>query len=107
MITFAGMRSKGTPRFSKKALGVRDNRECQVADCDERGSTVDHVTPRSRGGDTSWENCVLMCLEHNSRKGDQSLEELGWALKQAPAAPAGAIVFVTARPEWDAWLLPA
>lgn len=107
MITFAGMRSKDAPRFSKKALGVRDNRECQVADCDDHGSTIDHVVPRSRGGDTSWENCVLMCLEHNSRKGDRSLDELGWALKQAPVAPIGSIVFVAARPEWDAWLLPA
>lgn len=31
MISFAGMRSADGPRFSKKALGVRDNRECQVA----------------------------------------------------------------------------
>ena len=107
MISFAGMRSADSPRFSKKALSVRDNRECQVADCDERGSTVDHVIPRSRGGASSWENCVLMCLDHNSQKGDRSLEQLGWTLKQAPVAPKGSIVFVAANPEWDAWLVPA
>jgi len=107
MISFAGMRSTEGPRFSKKGLSARDNRECQVADCTERGSTVDHVIARSRGGDTSWENCVLMCLDHNSMKGDRSLEQLGWTLKQVPVAPKGSIVFVTARPEWDAWLAPA
>lgn len=107
MISFAGMRSTDGPRFSKKRLNVRDNRECQVVDCNERGSTVDHVIPRSRGGDSSWENCVLMCLDHNSLKGDSSLEQLGWALKQVPAAPNGSIAFVTARPEWDVWLVPS
>ncbi len=107
MISFAGMRSNESPRFSKKGLSARDNRECQVSGCDDHGSTVDHVTPRSRGGDTSWENCVLMCLEHNGVKGDRSLEQLGWALKQTPVAPTSSIVMLTARPEWDAWLLPA
>lgn len=107
MISFAGMRSKEAPRFSKKALGARDNRECQVAGCDETGTTIDHVTPRSRGGDTSWSNCVLMCLEHNGTKGDRTLAELGWALKQDPVVPVGSVVMLSARPEWDAWILPA
>ena len=104
MVSFAGMRSKGTPRFSKSGLNVRDERTCQVLGCDDRGTTVDHVTPRSRGGDTSWENCVLMCQSHNSAKGDRSLEELGWKLKRRPVAPSAAIVMVTRRPEWDAWV---
>jgi len=107
MVSFAGMRSTGTPRFSKKGLGIRDSRECQVADCDEYGSTVDHVNPRSRGGDTSWENCVLMCQAHNSTKGDRTLDQLGWELKQRPVAPRGSIVLLSARPEWSGWLLPA
>lgn len=107
MISFAGMRSKEAARFSKKALSARDNRECQVVDCDETGTTIDHVTPRSRGGETSWSNCVLMCLEHNGAKGDRTLSELGWTLKQDPVAPTASVVMLTARPEWDAWVLPA
>ena len=65
MVSFNGMRTSETPRFSRKGLSIRDNHECQVTGCDEVGSTIDHVIPRSRGGDTSWENCVLMCLAHN------------------------------------------
>ncbi len=107
MVSFAGMRTTETPRFSKKGLNARDNRECQVAQCDERGSTVDHVIPRSRGGSSSWENCVLMCQEHNGAKGDRTLDQLGWTLKKAPVAPKGAIVLVTARPGWEAWLQPS
>jgi 5-methylcytosine-specific restriction endonuclease McrA len=79
-----------------------------VAGCEERGSTIDHVMPRSRGGDTSWENCVLMCQAHNSRKGDRSLEQLGWTLKQRPLAPAGTILVSPARrDEWAHWVAPA
>jgi len=107
MVSFAGMRSTESPRFSKKALNARDNRECQVAGCDEFGSTIDHVTPRSRGGETSWENCVLMCLAHNGAKGDRTLDQLGWTLKKDPVAPRGSIIALTARPEWGAWVAPA
>jgi len=108
MVTFAGMRATRSPRFSKSALNARDDRRCQVAKCDERGSTVDHLVPRSRGGATSWENCVLMCPVHNSRKGDKMLDELGWKLKKKPAAPVGAVVLTPARSsEWDRWINPS
>ncbi len=108
MVTFAGMRARRSPRFSKAALSARDDRRCQVVKCDERGSTVDHLVPRSRGGATSWENCVLMCPAHNSRKGDKLLAELGWKLKRRPVAPAGSIVLAPARSsEWGRWMTPA
>ncbi len=108
MVHFASMRAPVPPRFSKAALNVRDERSCQVTGCEDRGSTIDHVVPRSRGGETSWENCVLMCQRHNSRKGDRSLEQLGWTLKQRPAVPAGTIIASPARrEEWARWVAPA
>ena len=30
---------------------------------------ADHITPWSKGGRTSAENCQMLCLEHNRRKG--------------------------------------
>jgi 5-methylcytosine-specific restriction endonuclease McrA len=108
MVTFPGMRAHRSPRFSKSALTARDDRRCQVAKCDERGTTVDHLLPRSRGGETSWENCVLMCPAHNSRKGDRLLDEIGWKLKKRPVAPVGALVLTPARhSEWSRWVTPA
>jgi len=105
MVTFAGMRAHRSPRFSKSALNARDDRRCQVAKCGERGTTVDHIVPRSRGGETSWENCVLMCFDHNQRKGDKMLDALGWKLKKRPVAPIGALVVSPARSsEWSRWL---
>lgn len=107
MVSFAGMRNRRSPRFSKAGLNARDNRRCQVAGCDNPGTTVDHVVPRCRGGTTSWDNCVLMCQVHNSRKGDQLLDELGWKLKRRPFAPLGAIVLTPARhSEWERWVNP-
>lgn len=109
MVNFAGMRRTGPPRFSKTMLTARDGRACQVSGCSDRGTTVDHLVPRSRGGATSWENCVLMCVAHNSKKGDRLIEQLGWTLKRAPAVPVGAIVLRTANPhpEWDRWVNPS
>lgn len=104
MVSFAGMRGQTVP-FSRAGLRVRDEGRCQVARCEDRGETVDHVVPRSKGGVNSWENCVLMCRAHNSRKGDRTLADLGWSLKRAPSAPSGAIFLVSAmRPEWTAWV---
>ena len=105
MVSFSGMRNNGVPRFSKAGLHVRDERSCQVAGCHEKGATLDHLVPRSRGGETSWENCVLMCQAHNSRKGDRTIEQLGWRLKKVPRVPAGSIVLhPVRRPEWNVWL---
>ena len=57
--------------------------------CGAKADTVDHVVPRSRGGDHSWENCVACCSTCNHRKGDKLLTELGWSLRRAPLPPTG------------------
>jgi hypothetical protein len=38
------------------------------------------LLPRSRGGKTSWENCVLASKDVNSRKADRLPEEVGLRL---------------------------
>jgi len=104
MVSFKGMREGSAP-FTRAGLRVRDNARCQVSDCSAAGETVDHVLPRSKGGGNSWENCVLMCRDHNARKGDRTLRELGWTLKRVPAAPVGVIALLPKmRPEWAAWV---
>lgn len=96
--------------LSRRAVLVRDGRRCQFAHCRRGASTVDHVIPRSRGGDHSWENVIAACPRCNARKGDRLLEELGWQLRRAPSAPRGAVVLLTAAgvahppPRWHAWL---
>ena len=72
--------------LNRRNLAGRDGGRCQY--CGDKGSTIDHVTPRSRGGAHSWDNVVLACLPCNSRKGDRLLTELGWTLPSPPRAPA-------------------
>jgi len=75
--------------FSRRNVYRRD-RFCCVY-CGERPSashlTIDHVVPRSRGGASSWENCVTACLSCNARKADRTDREAGLHLASPPKAP--------------------
>ncbi len=74
---------------------TRDGNECQFVvnenGCKQNATTIDHLLPRSRGGQDTWENLVAACHKHNSVKDDRTLEEMakryGWALKREPVAP--------------------
>lgn len=108
---------RGRVPLTRSALAARDGHRCQVAGCDRRGTTVDHVIPRSRFVATAdmpsphcWENVVWMCAGHNSAKDDRLLDELGWALKRRPVAPRGRLVLLVAAGmpavpgDWEMWL---
>eukprot|EP00210_Caulerpa_lentillifera_P007832 g7474.t1 len=49
--------------------------------------TVDHVIPISKGGTNHWENVVTACRSCNNRKGNRTLEQIGWKLKTKPRRP--------------------
>jgi len=78
-----------TVAFSRRNLYRRDSFMCQY--CGLRPGadelTIDHVVPRSRGGRTSWDNCVLACVECNKRKANRPPEEAGMRLVRQPVAP--------------------
>ncbi len=86
---------QATAPLSRRAIQTRDGHHCQVTGCQRKGQTIDHVVPRSRGGTHEWHNVALMCVRHNSLKGDRSLEELGWSLKREPEAPRGALILLS------------
>ena len=48
--------------------------------------SLDHVSPRSRGGRDTWENLVTCCHSCNHRKADRTPEEAGMALIRMPRA---------------------
>jgi 5-methylcytosine-specific restriction endonuclease McrA len=73
--------------MTRAALMHRDRFRC--AYCGGKADTVDHVIPRSRGGEHTWENCVACCSTCNHKKADKLLSELGWALRMAPMPPKG------------------
>lgn len=73
--------------FNKKNILRRDGYTCQY--CSRRADrlTVDHVVPRSRGGETTWTNVVAACLKCNLRKGNKLLDEAGMRLTREPVHP--------------------
>ena len=73
--------------FNKKNILRRDGYTCQY--CNRRGErlTVDHVVPRSRGGQTTWTNVVAACLRCNLLKGNRTLEEGRLRLIREPVHP--------------------
>jgi 5-methylcytosine-specific restriction endonuclease McrA len=73
--------------FNKKNILRRDHYTCQY--CGRRGDrlTVDHVLPRSKGGDTAWTNVVAACLRCNLYKGNRTADEAGMSLVRAPSHP--------------------
>lgn len=49
--------------------------------------TIDHVHPKSRGGQNTWVNCVTACKPCNHRKGNRTPEEARMHLLYVPYAP--------------------
>ena len=75
--------------FTRRNLFLRDEFTCQYCGrkCTSDHLSVDHVMPRSRGGSTCWENCVLACVGCNARKADRTLREVGFRLLRPPVKP--------------------
>lgn len=77
--------------FSRRNLFKRDKYRCQYCNCHPGTTelTVEHVIPKSRGGETSWTNCTTACVECNSRKANRTPEEAGMKLIKEPKKPVG------------------
>jgi 5-methylcytosine-specific restriction endonuclease McrA len=92
--------------FSRKNLFKRDRYTCQYCGLQPGPEelTVDHVVPRSRGGVSSWENCVLACVECNKRKADRTPLQAGMKMRKTPRKPSWkALVQVPARDRRESW----
>ena len=75
--------------FNRGNLWKRDEFSCQYCG-DQLPSNklqIEHVMPRSRGGPTSWDNCVAACNACNSRKADKTPVEARMRLRKKPATP--------------------
>ncbi|GAA4184609.1 HNH endonuclease [Gryllotalpicola kribbensis] len=93
---------------SRRGVLRRDGHRC--AYCAKPASTIDHVVPRSKGGQDSWENLVACCLRCNNVKGDRLLADMGWELRFTPRMPHEPAWMVRGSehllPEWEDYLQP-
>lgn len=71
--------------LNRRAVFARDGGRCQY--CAGPAESIDHVVPRSRGGQHIWENVVAACRACNTRKRDRLLSETRMDLRRHPAVP--------------------
>jgi len=62
--------------FSKKNVLTRDGFKCAYCGSTNERLTMDHILPKSRGGKTSFENCVAACKKCNNKKGGKTPREI-------------------------------
>lgn len=88
----------------------RDHYTCQYCGKETRQLTIDHIIPRYRGGQHTWENVVSACIACNRRKAGKTPEEAGMRLRRPPSPPQRRHLFyipshyLQTRDEWQRYL---
>jgi 5-methylcytosine-specific restriction endonuclease McrA len=95
-------------RITRKAVLARDDWRCQYCGTEKPGLTVDHVIPRSRGGESVWENIVAACASCNRRKGNRMPHEIRMHPRSRPRPPGPTVFIRIAAPRtpaaWESYL---
>lgn len=92
--------------LTRRTVLLRDNYTCQYcgAQPSKADLTIDHILPKVRGGNTSWENIVCACKACNLRKGGKTPEEAHMRLRGQPGRPkVVALVLLAEAPVHGAW----
>ncbi|HWB00712.1 MAG TPA: HNH endonuclease [Pirellulales bacterium] len=98
---------KQVVRFNRRNIFARDGNRCQY--CGKKFPTselsLDHVMPRSRGGDTTWENIVCSCVKCNVRKGGRTPQEANMHLVRHPVKPKRSplLSIKLGNPKYESW----
>lgn len=94
-----------TVTFSRRNLFKRDRFVCQYCGVQMAADelTIDHVVPRSQGGESSWENCVLACVACNKRKADRIPQEAGLRLRKRPVQPRWNPLYAARHVRIESW----
>ena len=108
LVRFVKVPYRNAVPLTRRAVFARDGGRCVY--CNAPATSLDHVVPKSRGGEHIWENVVSACGRCNHAKGDRAIHDLGWRLRRLPAAPTGPAwrILSTGRfhPSWEPYLHP-
>jgi 5-methylcytosine-specific restriction endonuclease McrA len=98
-------------KITRKAVLARDAWTCQYCGRQAPGLTVDHVIPRSRGGQSVWENIVASCAPCNRKKGNLTPREARMHPRNNPRPPGPTVFIQLASPRipvaWEPYLVAA
>jgi 5-methylcytosine-specific restriction endonuclease McrA len=91
--------------FSRRNVFKRDHWTCQYCGVQPGGEelTIDHVVPRSQGGTSAWDNCVLACIDCNKRKADRVPQQAGMKLRQPPVRPSWKPLYARHDARTESW----
>ena len=96
-------------KITRKAVLARDAWTCQYCGTQATGLTVDHVIPRSRGGESVWENIVASCGPCNRKKGSMTPREAKMHPRRHPRPPGPTVFIRLASPRiplaWEPYLI--
>ena len=96
-------------KITRKAVLARDAYTCQYCGHEAAGLTVDHVIPRSRGGESVWENIVASCAPCNRKKGNRMPREASMHPSSRPKPPGPTVFIRIAAPRvplaWEPYLV--
>jgi 5-methylcytosine-specific restriction endonuclease McrA len=113
LVEYINIRVRRNRSLSKRMhIFMRDRFRCQY--CGVKGNafelTLDHIVPRSKGGDTVPENLCTACRPCNQRKGDRTPDEARMPLRSNPSAfyygleKASLYSAAESRPEWRKYM---
>ncbi|MEE8598353.1 MAG: HNH endonuclease [Dehalococcoidales bacterium] len=112
VIRLAHMIKRPRPERKLTRLEIfnRDQYTCQYCGRETRQLTLDHVIPRYRGGEHTWENVVSACVLCNQHKAGKTPEQAGMRLMHHPSPPHGNTLFyipyhhLQTQSEWQKYL---
>lgn len=91
---------------SRNLIYKRDDYKCQYCGS-SKDLSIDHIIPKSRGGEDTWENMVAACFSCNSKKANRTPEEAKMTLTCTPKAPASKMLLNLNKcdiPEWKEYI---
>jgi 5-methylcytosine-specific restriction endonuclease McrA len=103
-------RPRPQPKLTRLEIFNRDRYTCQYCGKETRQLTLDHVIPRYRGGEHTWENVVSACVRCNRRKAGRTPEQAGMRLLRPPSPPRHNVLFyvpyhyLQTQSEWQKYL---
>jgi len=89
-------------KVNRKRIFKRDKSTCQYCGS-KKHLTIDHVMPRSRGGENTWTNLVTCCSRCNVYKGNRTPKEANMKLLNRPYEPSifSSVLYDDAGKVWE------
>jgi 5-methylcytosine-specific restriction endonuclease McrA len=97
-------------KLTRLEIFNRDHYTCQYCGKETHQLTLDHVIPRYRGGEHTWENVVSACVPCNRHKAGRTPKEANMKLVRQPTPPHDNRLFyiplqhLQTRSEWQKYL---